>query len=168
VSAKFVLGAGIVGVIAGVAIAGHLGINAHGQNYGAAMNGAGRSLVLAAGAQGRCQTDLWIGGAPFRGAVADSGATGYVTIGRNQAMRAGIDTWRRFAGTYQSANGRGRYYEIRVRRVRIGGAVELTDVPVVVTAADQAQALIGIEILRELNFRVRAGGCELSWEPLAG
>jgi clan AA aspartic protease (TIGR02281 family) len=167
-SAKFVLSVGIAGVIAGVAIAKHLDIDAHGQNFGAAMNGAGKSLVLPASEHGRCQTDLWIGGTRFRGAVADSGATGYLTIGRNQAIQAGIETGRRFAWTYQSANGRGRYNEIRVRRVRIGDAVELSDVPVDVTAADQAQALIGIEILRELNFRVRAGGCELSWEPLAG
>jgi clan AA aspartic protease (TIGR02281 family) len=124
---------------------------------------AGNALILPA-SQGWCSTDLWIGDTRLRGAIADSGATGWITIGRNQARQAGIDVARlRFSGTYESANGRGHFAQTLVRWVRIGTAFQVIDVKVAVTDVDQTEALIGIELLRDLNFRVRADHCELSW-----
>ena len=67
------------------------------------------------------------------------------------------------SGTYESANGRGHFAQTLVRWVRIGTAFQVIDVKVAVTDVDQTEALIGIELLRDLNFRVRADHCELSW-----
>jgi predicted aspartyl protease len=122
---------------------------------------AGHSLVVRAGSTGQCFVDLWIGKTLLRGSLADSGADGYLTLGLNHAKQAGIDIRRlRFDHAYGSSNGRGHYAELRVVSVRIGEVFELTDLPVAVTRIDQQQAIIGIEILRLLNFRLLGDRCE--------
>jgi aspartyl protease family protein len=126
------------------------------------ISGGAQSLILPASSHGRCATDLWIGETRLRGAIADSGADGWLIIGRNQAKRAGIDLGQlRFDNTYDSANGRGRFAATRLPSARIGN-FELIGIPVAVTDADQNEAIIGIEILRDLHFRVRGNHCELS------
>ena len=68
----------------------------------------------------------------------------------------------RFDRSYESANGRGHFAETPVRWVRIGTAFQVIDVKIAVTDVDQTEALIGIELLRDLNFRVRVDHCKLS------
>jgi predicted aspartyl protease len=120
----------------------------------------GHSLIVPAESNGQCFVDLWIGETLLRHSLADSGADGTVTLGLNQAKQAKIDTRLRFDHSYDSANGKGRFAEIRVASVRIGKVFELTDVPVAVTKIDQQQALIGVELLRLLSFRLRGDRCE--------
>jgi clan AA aspartic protease (TIGR02281 family) len=130
------------------------------------ISGAGHTLVVRAASNGQCLVDLRIGEARLRGALADTGADGFVILGRNMAPLAGIDIGRlRFSSTYESANGRGRFAETRAEWVRIGDAFELADLPVAVTEGDQRQAIIGIQILRHYNFRLRGDRCELSARP---
>jgi len=127
------------------------------------MSRPGNTLVFPASANGQCHVDLRIGGMRLRGALADSGADGYLTLGRNQARQAGIDIKRlQFSGTYDSANGRARFAETRVPQVRIADTFDLADLPVAVTEVDQRQALVGIQVLQSLNFRLRGDRCELS------
>lgn len=165
------IGRGIIRLLAGGAAAGgFLTFRIGGIGEPAAappqLMGTGSPLVLQAAANGQCFVDLWIGDAKFHGALADSGADGFLVLGRNLALRAGIDVEHlRFDRTYESAHGRGRYAETRVSWVRIGNAFDLRDVPVDVTETDQPQAIIGIQILRYFNFRLRAKVCELSWWP---
>jgi clan AA aspartic protease (TIGR02281 family) len=122
---------------------------------------AGHSLVVRAASNGQCLVDLRIGETKLSAALADTGDDGYVTLGRNQAKQAGIDTSRlRFDNSYGSANGRGRYAEMRVAWVRIGNTFEMADVPVAVTQVDQQQALVGIQVLRRYQFRLRGDRCE--------
>lgn len=122
---------------------------------------AGHSLTVPASANGECLVDLMIGEARLRGALADTGASGFVVLGRNQARQAGIDLeGLRFTNTYDSANGSARFAITRVAWARIGDAFDLADLPVAVTEVDQSQALIGIQILRHLNFRLRGDHCE--------
>jgi clan AA aspartic protease (TIGR02281 family) len=165
------LGRRILGTLAGAAVVSALLLTQPGRGFEVPppeISGSGNALILPAASHGRCSTDVWIGKTRFRGAIADTGADGFLTIGKNQAQQAGIDVDRlKFGGTYESAHGRGHYAETRVRRVRIGSSFQIFDMPVVVTDVDQPQALIGIELLRELNFRVRADHCELSWEERA-
>jgi clan AA aspartic protease (TIGR02281 family) len=131
------------------------------------ISGSNNALILPASSHGRCTADLWIGGTRLRGAIADSGADGWITIGRNQAKQAGIDTSQlRFNNTYDSANGRGHFAVTHLRSARIGN-FELIGIPAAVTDADQSEAIIGIEILRDLHFRVRGNHCELSSEERA-
>ena len=161
------VGRTILATAAGVAVAGVLIARISGSGFAIPagplpeIRGAGHTLVVPVG-HGQCQLDLLIGTARFRGALADSGANGYLTLGRNHARQAGIDLAQvRFNQTYESANGRGRGGETRVPWVRIGNFFELRDVPVAVTEIDQPQVLIGIQILRALNFRVQGDRCEL-------
>jgi clan AA aspartic protease (TIGR02281 family) len=161
------IGHGLFGALAASVVS--VGLLVHRLGDAAAppqLMGAGNTLVMPAAANGQCHVDLWIGDALLPGALTDSGADGFVTIGRNQAKQAGIEISRlRFDRTYESAHGRGRYAVTRVPWVRIGNAFDMRDVPVDVTEVDQAQALIGIQILRYFNYRLRAGRCELSWWP---
>jgi clan AA aspartic protease (TIGR02281 family) len=163
------VGRGLLGALAaGVAVLGLL-VHQFGGTGSAPppqLMGSGNALVVPAAANGECRLDLWIGDALFRDALADSGANGFVTIGLNQAKRAGIDIRHlQFDRSYESAHGRGRYAETRIPWIRIGNAFDLRDVTVDVTEVDQPQALIGIEILRYYNFRLRGDRCELSWWP---
>jgi clan AA aspartic protease (TIGR02281 family) len=119
------------------------------------------SLTVRAAGNGQCLVDLRIGETQFRGALADTGASDFIVLGRNHAKQAGIDTARlRFDRSYGSANGQGRDAETRVAWVRIGNAFDLADVPVTVTKMDQDQPLIGIQILRRFHFRLRGDRCE--------
>jgi clan AA aspartic protease (TIGR02281 family) len=166
---KAAVGRQILGTAAGAVIGAGVLIAQLGGGFAAPpweLSQAGNSLVVPAAANGQCHVDLLIGEARFRGSLEDTGADGFVTLGRNQAKQAGIDTrLLRFTGTYESANGRARFAQTRVPWVRIGNAFDLADLPVAVTEIDQPQVLIGIQILRHYNFRLRSGRCELSARP---
>lgn len=167
------LGRQILGTVFGVVIGAGLLVARPDNGFGVPagpppqISGSNNALILPASSHGRCATDLWIGETRLRGAIADSGADGWLTIGRNQAKQAGIDIGQlRFNNTYDSANGRGHFAETRLRSARVGN-FELIGIPVAITDTDQSEAIIGIEILRDLHFRVRGNHCELSSEERA-
>jgi clan AA aspartic protease (TIGR02281 family) len=159
------LGRQILGAVTGVAIATGFLLYRPADTVGVPplemQGGPGHSLMVPAGTHGFCVTDLWIGNRPLE-AITDSGADGSIIIGRNQATKAGIDTGQlHFTWPFQSPGGSGHYAHIHVQRLRIGDNIELDDVPVDVNENDQQQALIGVEVLRQLNFRIRPHGCQL-------
>jgi predicted aspartyl protease len=162
------LGRQVLGTVFGAVVAGGLLFAQPGRVSQAPppeISGSGNALILPASSNGRCSTSLSIGKTRLPDAIADSGAGEYLTIGPTQAKQAGLDVDRlQFRGTYQSAHGRGRIAEIRVPSVRIGNVFQVIGVTVDVTDVDQPEPLIGIQLLRDFNFRVRADHCELSLE----
>jgi clan AA aspartic protease (TIGR02281 family) len=97
--------------------------------------------------------------------LLDSGASGTLIFGSNHAALLGLDPRRlSYDGTYNSANGSGREASVRIRELRLfDNAFVLRDVPAVITEARQDDGLVGIEILRRVNFHLTGGNCEMSW-----
>ena len=114
---------------------------------------------------GQCRADARVNGAWVRHMLLDSGASGTLIFGSNHAAQLGFDPRRlSYDGTYNSANGSGREASVRIRELRLfDNAFVLRDVPAVITEARQDEGLVGIEILRRVNFHLTAGNCEMSW-----
>ena len=120
-------------------------------------------LVVPAAANGQCFVDIQINETRFRGiGILDSGADQYLTLGINQARQAGLEVGK-FTNTYKSANGVGRFARTRVATLRIADTFAMRNVIVDVTAANQTHILVGIQILRMFNLRLRSTTCELGW-----
>jgi clan AA aspartic protease (TIGR02281 family) len=128
-----------------------------------APRGSGQWLVIAGDAHGQCHVAARVNGSLFPRLVIDSGASGFITFGRNHAAQLGFDpTKLTYRYSYSSANGVGRAAKERVREFRLESFV-LHEVPVSITDVAQSEPLLGIEILRRLNLRLTGGDCELSW-----
>jgi predicted aspartyl protease len=125
----------------------------------------GHRLVLTRDAGSMCVVAARLNGALFPGVLLDSGAAGYVTLGRNHAKRAGFDPAKlAFNARYGSANGIGREAHVRLREFRLEGTdFVLRDAPAAITAAPQDQPLAGIEILSRLGMHLKKRTCELRW-----
>jgi clan AA aspartic protease (TIGR02281 family) len=118
----------------------------------------GRQLVIPASAGHECHAELEANGHTFS-FLMDTGATGHMIFGSNQASDLGLDPERlHFTQSYSSANGDGHYARIRVRQVRLSNLV-WHNVPADITEAPQAQPILGLEILHALNFQLRNGDC---------
>jgi clan AA aspartic protease (TIGR02281 family) len=110
--------------------------------------------------------DGWVNGSLVRRMLLDSGAGGHLTFGSNHAAQLGFEpSTLSYSGSYESANGVGREAFVRVRELRLFGDSFILrgNVPAVITKARQSQALVGIETLRRLNYRLVGRDCELSW-----
>jgi clan AA aspartic protease (TIGR02281 family) len=114
---------------------------------------------------GQCRVNARVNGALVAGMLLDSGASGHLTFGSNHAAQLGFDPRRlSYDGIYNSANGYGREASVRIRELRLfDNAFVLRDVPAVITHAQQDEGLVGIEILRRVNFHLIGGNCEMSW-----
>lgn len=124
---------------------------------------AGQRLVIAGDARGQCHVAARVNDALIPGLLIDSGASGYITFGRNHAPQLGFDPVKlAYRYSYSSANGVGREARKRVREFRLESFV-MREVPVAITDVAQSEPLLGIEILRRLNLRLTGGNCELSW-----
>jgi clan AA aspartic protease (TIGR02281 family) len=128
-----------------------------------AVEATGGPVVTAASSNGECYVEVRLNETRFSKALLDSGATGYLTIGSNQAKAAGIDIRSlSFNHSYESSNGTGHFATTKIATVRIGTALAMRNVVVDVTEGPQDVILVGIEILRMLNLRLRSTTCELS------
>jgi clan AA aspartic protease (TIGR02281 family) len=123
-----------------------------------------RRLVIAGDARGQCHVAARVNDSLIPGLLIDSGASGYITFGRNHAAQLGFDPAKlAYRYSYSSANGVGHEAKVRVREFRLEESFAMRDVPAVITEVAQSEPLLGIEILRRLNLRLTGGNCELSW-----
>lgn len=107
-------------------------------------------LTLTADRGGHYLSEGSVNGVPVRFMV-DTGAT-FVSLGRTDAMRVGIDPQRGQAGVTQTANGMARVWKVRLHSVRVG-TITLHDVDAVVHAADLPVALLGMSFLSRMDMR---------------
>ena len=120
--------------------------------------------VVRGDAFGECYVEGHLNGTRFRRLLLDSGAVGTLVLGSNQAALIGFDPAHlSYTETYSSATGEGRETEVRIRELRLVDGFVMRDVPARITLAEQSEPLIGIDILRRLNLRLKDGNCELSW-----
>jgi clan AA aspartic protease (TIGR02281 family) len=109
-----------------------------------------------------CLIEGWANGARFD-FLADSGATG-LAFNRRDAARLGFDPRALvYNQPYESANGTGYAARVRIRELRIGERV-FRDVPAHIDWNGASAPLLGLSILRQFDFRVGAGTCELRWD----
>jgi clan AA aspartic protease (TIGR02281 family) len=124
----------------------------------------GNGLTIKVGGYNQCETEFVADGHSFRG-LLDSGASGHVVFGRNQAKALlGSEAAGRLSyndGTYSSANGIGHYSRVTLKELRIGNW-SIHDVPAEINQAEMDEPLIGLEILHALQFQVSGGYCHLS------
>jgi clan AA aspartic protease (TIGR02281 family) len=133
---------------------------APGQTGGNATSG--RELTIPVGYYNQCEYDITANGHVFQKSVFDSGAAGHLTFGKNHARDLGFDPGKlSYSHTYGSANGVGHEAKVTIQELKIGNWT-LRDVPAVITAANQDQVLVGLEILRPLNFRLTKTACYVS------
>jgi clan AA aspartic protease (TIGR02281 family) len=162
------IGRAIVGTLTGALLGGmalisHLGGGSADPAGVDPPSGTGHRIVVAGDAYGQCHVAAVINGLLFRSLLLDSGAAGHLTFGRNHAAQLGFDPAKlTYDRRYGSANGVGHYASVRVREFRLDSFV-LRDVPADITAAPQDEPLLGIDVLRRLNFRLKDGSCEISW-----
>jgi clan AA aspartic protease (TIGR02281 family) len=124
-------------------------------------SGGGRRLLIRGDAEGSCYVSARANGAVFDRLLLDTGASGYLTFGRNHAARLGYNAASLpYVNQYGSANGVGYEAFVRLREFRLGSFV-MRDVIAAITETPQDAPLVGIEILRRLNLRLGGGNCEL-------
>jgi clan AA aspartic protease (TIGR02281 family) len=131
---------------------------------------ASRSGELATPLDGdQCRVDVWasaVSGAGARfTAVLDSGSGSALSLTRADAATAGVDVgslW--FIIPYHSVSGLGWQARTSLRQFRIGGAV-LRDVPAYVISETGGMdvSLVGLPLLKLLNFSLRGDSCVVSW-----
>jgi clan AA aspartic protease (TIGR02281 family) len=126
----------------------------------------GEEITVPASAFNQCWIDARTTGPAGRSAVLDylrdTGASGWLTLGRNHAAALGIDTGGlSYSSRYSSANGEGRETFVSLNEFRFHSFV-LRDVRAAVTQVDQDMPLLGIEILHRLNLQLKDGNCILT------
>ena len=116
-----------------------------------------RGISLSADSRGEFLIAIYANGTASRVTlfvVADTGATGALVVGRNDARRLGIDVDRlNFDGKASTANGFVRVAKTRISRLEIGPFVFM-DVSVSVDDAELENGLLGMEILRKLTVTI--------------
>jgi clan AA aspartic protease (TIGR02281 family) len=117
----------------------------------------------------RCIVTVWASAAFRAGgrftALLDSGDNDELSLTRADAATAGVDVgslW--FIFPYHSVSGRGFMAHTTLRQLQIGGAV-LRDVraSVISETAGNGMSLVGLPLLKRLNFSVRGDSCVVSW-----
>ena len=83
--------------------------------------------------------------------MVDTGAT-FVSLGRSDALRAGIDLSKGQAGFSQTANGVAQVWKVKLHTVRVGD-ITLHDIDGVVHATDLPVALLGLSFLNRMEMR---------------
>jgi clan AA aspartic protease (TIGR02281 family) len=135
---------------------GHGEIDGHGE-IKAEIDGSGHCWSTAWAAAGSDGGDFSV--------MLDSGAGAPLWLTRKDAARVGINVGSlNFNHSYRGMSGAGWAAYVRLAQFRLGGLV-LSDLPAyVVSETDGVNtALVGLPILRQLNYRVVDGSCVLSW-----
>lgn len=117
---------------------------------GAVPRSAAREIVVSAGPGGHFTPGGAINGRPVRFMV-DTGAT-LVALGRDEALRIGIDLTQARQGTSQTANGPVPVHIVVLDRVRVG-EVELTQVGAAVMPQPMPYVLLGNSFLSRFQMR---------------
>ncbi len=117
---------------------------------GAVPRSAAREIVVSASAGGHFTPGGAINGEPVRFMV-DTGAT-LVALGRDEALRIGIDLSSARQGISQTANGPVPVYIVVLDRVRVG-EVELTQVGAAVMPQPMPYVLLGNSFLSRFQMR---------------
>jgi len=117
---------------------------------GAVPRSAAREIVVSASAGGHFTPGGAINGKPVRFMV-DTGAT-LVALGRDEALRIGIDLSSARQGISQTANGPVPVYIVVLDRVRVG-EVELTQVGAAVMPQPMPYVLLGNSFLSRFQMR---------------
>ncbi len=117
---------------------------------GAAPAGGGREIVIAAGPGGHFITGGSINGRSVRFMV-DTGAT-TLALGRDEALRLGLDLSNATAAISETANGRVAVQMVTLTRVRVGD-VEVSNVAAVVVPAAMPYVLLGNSFLTRFQMR---------------
>lgn len=112
--------------------------------------GSGRTVVIPVDSRGHFYTSGSINGASMNFMV-DTGAT-LVSMGRSDALKAGIDFTKGEPGISQTANGSTRVWRVRLDTVRVGD-VTLRNVDGVVHGGDLPFVLLGASFLNRMEMR---------------
>ncbi len=107
-------------------------------------------MILQADSGGHFRTDGHINGARVQFLV-DTGAT-FVSIGRSDARRAGIDYSAGRRAVAQTANGRTGIWLVKIAQLRLGSAT-LHNVDAAVHDSDLPMALLGMSALSRFELR---------------
>jgi clan AA aspartic protease (TIGR02281 family) len=127
---------------------------------------AGHNRVIA-GIDGSnaCLVEGWAEGARFD-FLADTGSY-VVAFSRRDASRLGFNPWVLvYNRPYESANGTGYAARVRIKELRIGERV-FHDVPADIDYNGPSHPLLAMPILRQFEFRVSGGTCELAWDTVS-
>ncbi|MBS0370365.1 MAG: TIGR02281 family clan AA aspartic protease [Proteobacteria bacterium] len=116
------------------------------------LGGDGRrvSVTVQADSRGQFHVPGSINGSAIR-FVVDTGAT-YVSLGRGDASRAGIDVSRAEPVMMQTANGVAQAWKVKLDSVRVGDVV-LRNVDGIVQGTDMPFALLGMSFLSRMEMR---------------
>ncbi|HMD30216.1 MAG TPA: retroviral-like aspartic protease family protein [Steroidobacteraceae bacterium] len=117
----------------------------------------------------QCLMPVWASSGPGLGgrftAQLDSGDNDQLSLTRADAARAGLDVgalW--FVFPYQSVSGTGWMAHATLRELRIGGAVlRNVSASVISETTGNGMSLVGLPLLKQLNFAVRGDSCVVSW-----
>ena len=129
--------------------------------------GVGELVTRLSGDQ--CLVDVWASAASGAGgrfrALLDSGDSASLSLTKSDAATAGVDVgslW--FVIPYRSVSGMGLQARTTLRQLRIGGAV-LRDLPAYVVSETDGMntSLVGLPLLKQLNFSLRGDSCVVSW-----
>lgn len=116
----------------------------------AGAGGKSPSVILQADGHGQFYATGAINGAQVR-YIVDTGAT-LVSIGRSDALKAGIDYTKGEPVTMQTANGTARAWRVVLTTVRVGD-VTLRNVDAVVNAGELPFVLLGMSFLNRMEMR---------------
>lgn len=108
------------------------------------------SVTVQADSRGQFHVPGSINGSAIR-FVVDTGAT-YVSLGRADASRAGIDVSKAESVVMQTANGVAQAWKVKFDAVRVGDVV-LRNVDGIVQSADMPFALLGMSFLNRMEMR---------------
>lgn len=117
---------------------------------GAGAGGRVPSVVIQADSGGQFHTTGSINGAQMR-FIVDTGAT-FVSLGRSDALKAGIDFTKGEPALMQTANGTARAWRVVLDTVRVGD-VTLRNVDGVVHSGELPFALLGMSFLNRMEMR---------------
>jgi clan AA aspartic protease (TIGR02281 family) len=118
-------------------------------------------VVVGLDGSNSCLIEGWANGARFD-FLADTGAY-ILSFSRRDAARLGFNPWLlAYNRIYESANGTGHAARVRIRELRIDERV-FRDVPADIDENGMGKPLLGMPILRQYEFHVGAGSCELRW-----
>lgn len=108
------------------------------------------TVTVQADSRGQFHASGSVNGSAIR-FVVDTGAT-YVSLGRGDASRAGIDVSRAEPVMMQTANGVAQAWKVKLDSVRVGDVV-LRNVDGIVQGTDMPFALLGMSFLSRMEMR---------------
>jgi len=127
-------------------------VGQHAINVRSAAGGTGGapSIAIHADGQGQFRSSGAVNGAPLN-FIVDTGAT-YVSLGRSDALKAGVDFTKGEPAMLQTANGLIRAWRVSLDSVRVG-EITLRNVDGIVQANDMPIALLGMSFLNRMEMR---------------